>query len=138
MSQIITHCVAFLFGTITGATGAYFADKYTDQRRQKEKSSIESEQFCKIQGQMPELIKEMKADLGNPENKFVREFFLTSKKWMLNAGGKCFVYYHEDHADLQGKIHVLENMGYVLDITPHNAPKYRMTEEFVSLVLDSN
>ena len=84
---------------------------------------------------MPELIAEMKEDLTNPENQFIREFFLSRREFILNRGAPCFIYYENDHENLQGKVHILENMDYVIDITPGNAPKYRMTEEFVSLVL---
>ena len=137
MNQIITHCVAFLVGAFTGAAGKYLADKYTDRRRRAESESEGRTQLRQIQQKMPELIAEMRADLSDPEHGFSREFFVVSKKWTLNTGGKCFIYYHEDHADLQGKVHILENVGYVIDITPGNAPKYRMTEEFVALVLES-
>lgn len=86
---------------------------------------------------MPELIAEMKNDLLQPGEGLIREFFLSNKGYVLNAGSKCFVYYEDDHPDLQSKIHILENLGFIIDITPGNAPKYRMTEEFVQLVLST-
>jgi hypothetical protein len=93
--------------------------------------------FQKVKKSMPELIAEMKKDLTNTGNEFMREFFIVSKRWSLNAADPCFVYYFEDHEDLQGKIHVLENQGFVMDVTPGNAKKYRMLEDFVELVVSS-
>ncbi|HEQ60879.1 MAG TPA: hypothetical protein ENN74_04635 [Firmicutes bacterium] len=83
---------------------------------------------------MPKLLVEMKHDLAKPEHCDTREFFISQREWLLNAAG-CFVYYENDHPGLQGKIHVLENLGYVVEITAGDTPKYRMTEEFVQLVL---
>jgi len=93
--------------------------------------------FLKVKTSMPELIAEMKEDLTKAGNEFNREFFIVSKRWTLNVVGPCFVYYFEDHEDLQGKIHVLENYGFVIDVTPGNAKKYRMIEDFVELVVAS-
>jgi hypothetical protein len=92
--------------------------------------------FLKVKTSMPELIAEMKEDLTKEGNEFNREFFIVSRRWTLNVV-RCFFYYFEDHGDLQGKIHVLENYGFVKDVTPGNAKKYRMIEDFVELVVAS-
>lgn len=44
-----------------------------------------------------------------------------------------FVYYVNNN--LQNKVHILKNLGYVIDITPGNVSIYRMTEEFVKFIL---
>ena len=85
---------------------------------------------------MPALIAEMKAGLQGKDGKFVREFFVVNKNVTLGGSSKLrFVYYFEDHEYLQGKLDVLENYGFIEDVTPGNCPIYRMTEEFVKLVL---
>ena len=104
-------------------------EENTRGRRQKE--------FNKVMAKMSDLIREMKQDLSKEGDQFTREFFLLSRKWAFNPAGKCFVYYFEDHEELQGKVHVLENNGWVGDVTSGNTKKYRMTEEFVELVLTS-
>ena len=101
-----------------------------------ETKSIEAA-LLKVKSSMPELIVEIKEDLAKEGNEFIREFFIISKCWTLNAIDRCFVYYFEDHENLQGKIHILENYGFVVDVTPKNTKKYRMTEEFVNLLLTS-
>jgi len=93
--------------------------------------------FQKVKSAMPELIAEMRADLAGEGSEFIREFFVVSRNWVLNLRDPCFCYYFEDHDNLQGKIHVLENQGFVIDVTPGNAKKYRMTEEFVELLVSS-
>jgi len=85
---------------------------------------------------MPELIAEIKNDLMQEGDNLIREFFISKRSYSLNPGSKCFVYFEDDHPDLQSKVHILENLGFVIDITPGNAPKYRMTEEFVKLVVN--
>ncbi len=79
----------------------------------------------------------MKEDLSNKEYQFIREFFLLSKRLEFNPSKNYFSYYLEEHKDLLDKIIVLENHGYVMDITSTSTKKYRMTEEFVEMVLNS-
>ena len=43
----------------------------------------------------------------------------------------------EDHDNLCGQIDILENQGYLTDVTPKNTPIYRMSEEFVRHILNS-
>lgn len=93
--------------------------------------------FLKVKASMPELIAEMKEDLTKEGNEFIREFFINSTSWTLNVIDPHFVYYFEDHENLQGKIHILENYGFVIDVTHGKTKKYRMTEEFVVLLLAS-
>jgi len=93
--------------------------------------------FLKVKSSMPELIAEMKKDLTKEGNDLIREFFIVSKRWELNVVDHYFVYYFEEHENLQGKVHVLENYGFVIDVTSENVKKYRMTEEFIDLLLTS-
>ena len=84
---------------------------------------------------MPELILEMKKDLTNPKTQFLREFFVISKHHSLNTGGKNeLVYYFEEHDYLEGKCQILENEGYLINVTPVNATKYRFNEHFVEMI----
>jgi hypothetical protein len=95
--------------------------------------------FAEVARQMPELIAEMKTDLEQENGRFVREFFVLKKTHCLGGSDKPrFAYYEEDHSNLRGKLDLLEHHGYIHDVTPKNAPIYRMTEEFVRLVLASS
>jgi len=133
-----THFIAFLVGVATGAAGNYFASKYTDRRRDSEKAKKAKDTFRKVKDQMPDLIAEMKVDFTKHENSSIREFVvLPSDKVLFNSQQQRFLYFENQHQNLKGKIAVLENQGYVIDVTVSNAPIYRITEEFWDLVLKS-
>lgn len=86
---------------------------------------------------MPELIKEMQEKLTKPENDLIREFFiLPNNRVAFNAGGKKYLFYfEEEHHNLLHKIKLLQDHGFVEDITHIKAPKYRMSEGYVGLIL---
>jgi hypothetical protein len=133
-----THFLTFLLGAAIGAAGNYLALKYTDRRRDSEESKKEKNTFKKIIGQMPELIAEMKADFSRKENSFVREFFvLPHDKIPCNSEKPRFSYYENEHQNLKNKIEILENRGYIIDVSSSTTPIYRLTEEFWDLVLHS-
>ena len=128
--------VSFVVGVATGAAGKYLADKFTDQRRDEAKNKKAKQEFNKIRSQMPELIAEMKADFNRHENDSTREFvILPSDKVTFNSTQSRFIYYENQHQNLKGQIDVLENHGYIIDVTFSNAPIYRITEEFWRRVL---
>jgi hypothetical protein len=92
--------------------------------------------FQKVKSAMPDLVREMRADLSREGGEFVREFVLARKRWMMGPGtAHSFFYYYEDHDNLDGKIQILENYGFVTDVTTGNAKRYRLREEFVELLL---
>jgi CHAT domain len=96
-----------------------------------------SQGFLQVKEQMPALIAAIKEALQSEDDRFVREFFVMSKRHSLVGSEKPrFVFYEEDHDNLRGKVDILENHGYVTDVTPGNTPIYRMSEKFVRLVLE--
>jgi uncharacterized protein YlbG (UPF0298 family) len=135
LTQIGSHAGAFLIGAITGAAGKYLADKYTDRRRYKESAVNLRRNFINVASAMPELIQEIQRDLQREELKVVRDLYiLPSKRVVFNLSGKYFVYYEDEHDDLQHKFKRLEDYGFVRDVTCTNTPKYRMSDEFVNYV----
>ena len=132
---MIGYLIAFLFGALTGAAATYLGNRLTDQHRKKEAVSDGHREFESVRTKMPDLISEIRSDLETDGNELLREFFLSKRAHILNPGNPCFVYYEDDHPDLQSKVHILENVAYVVDVTPGNAPKYLMTEEFVDHIL---
>ena len=135
--DIGSMALGFLVGAATGATGTYFAHKYTDRRREKEAGKQAKKHFLKIKEQMPKLIEEMRADLLRDGNACVREFFvLEDKKVVLGGSEKDqFVYYEDNHENLRGQLDILESEGYIFEVPHGNVPIYRMTEEFVQLLM---
>ena len=90
----------------------------------------EATPFAQAELLMPELIKEMRADLGN--HPLSREFVVMSKNHVYWAGGHELVYYHEDHAQLESKLRILQNLGLIQDITYNDADRYVMSEGFAA------
>jgi hypothetical protein len=92
--------------------------------------------FQKVKSAMPDLVSEMRADLSREGDELIREFFLVSQRWVMNYGRTPrFAYYYEGHDNLDGKIQILENYGFVADVSTGRAKKYRMMEQFVELLL---
>lgn len=134
--DIQSTLAGFLVGVATGAAGSYFGNKYTDRRKEREAARRTQRQFADVKKKMPELIAEMKADLSTADGQHVREFFVLEKRSHRLGGSEKprFCYYVEEHGDLHGKLSILGNHGYLIDVTPGNTPIYRMTEEFVELI----
>jgi len=137
MADTITNTLlAYLAGILTAAGGAYFGNKYTDQRRTQENKAEADNKFRQIAAMMPKLIKEMQSDLCNPELTMVRTFFvLSNPRVSFCSDGRYLFYYQDKHADLLNSLELLESHGYIIDRTKTNTPKYLMTEEFVEYVL---
>lgn len=111
----------------------YYGEKFTDQRRKQEARQESRRQFESVCQQMPDLIKEMQENLA--EMPHVRQFFVLPKGAELGGtASPAFKYYDSPDKPLQSWVQVLENHGYVVDITSKSTPKYRMTKEFVNLI----
>jgi hypothetical protein len=134
MNEIASHALAFLLGTPTGAAGTYFADKYTDKRRLRESSTATQTEFSNLLELMPDLLREMQQDFAQPGRASLREFFVIPKGAQLWATPNNFYYEDDGTNNYLGKARILEARGYVIDVTPGNAPKFQMTEEFVALL----
>jgi len=134
--DLTSTAIGFLVGTATGAAGGYFASKYTDRRREKEGVKKAKKEFLAIKKRMPKLIAEMSTDLAGEGNADIREFFVLPNRKVCLGGSKKprFIYYEEDHSNFRGKLDILENAGYICDMTPKNTPIFRMVEEFVELL----
>lgn len=74
--DIVSALVGFLVGTATGAAGQYFADKYTDQRREKQLAKEQARLWRAIEQRFPAVIAEMRSDFSSQENRHVRVFFV--------------------------------------------------------------
>lgn len=83
--------------------------------------------FAKVETLMPELLSEMREDLTKYHLR--REFVLLKKGWSYWASGTEFMYYYEDHDQLDNKVRILENCGLIRDITSKNVNRFVMTEK---------
>lgn len=94
--------------------------------------------FGKLVEVMPQLLAEMKADLSSADNKFVREFVpLESKGIVFNHDKPRFEYYGDTHEHLLNQVDIIEDAGFIYVVHHSKYHRiYRMTEEFVTLLLD--
>lgn len=82
---------------------------------------------------MPDLIAAMRQDLQ--EHPIMREFVILKKGGAYNTQDELYLaYFYEDHPDLDSKLHVLENLGFVADVTRTNVSRFRFSETFVELL----
>jgi hypothetical protein len=85
--------------------------------------------FQRLDTRMPELLAEMRADLA--KNPFSREFVLLNKGWIYYGRGHELVYFYEDHAELDNKIQIMQNVGAIKDIAFNRVKRFIFTEPFV-------
>ena|GEM_PF-2866910 len=112
---------------------AHWAQRSTDRRRKKERQREAEDAYRRLAGQMPELIAEMGRNLR--EHPLWREFVLRRKDDGFTSRSPVLSYYYQDHAELDAKVRLLKDRGFVDDITLTNTPRYRMAEGFVELLL---
>ncbi len=78
---------------------------------------------------MPALLEEMREDLSNHPTS--REFVVLKSTWVYNSPDFYLAYYLDQHEDLEGKLQVLENLGFIRDITYNSVRRFLFQEQFV-------
>ena len=123
--------------SLTKGKGVSLTHKFPDEHHLHNFVSASEKKFKKVQNMMPELITQFKTDLSTEDSKFIREFFVLPNNRVCLGGSEKprLIYYEDEHKGLRNKIDILENQGFLIDVTPGNAPIYRMTEEFVELII---
>ena len=128
--------VGFLLGAITAGAGGYIATKCTDQRRTQEQLDKEKNKFQEVARLMPEIVRDLGSLLSKPGTLLVRKIVvLANSRVVFTPSETCFYLMGDQYKDLAGKISILENTGYIVAISKDGAEIYRMTEEFVKLVV---
>ena len=92
--------------------------------------------FLRTYEEMPVLLNEMREGLLS--DPYVREFFVLSSRQisLARTTQTRWIYYDEDHPNLLDKIHILEERGFVRDVTTAgSAPIFRMTDDFAQCLL---
>lgn len=96
-----------------------------------------AEAYQKAKRLMPAFLTAVKQDLT--QSPTFREFILKEKEVIADSAGRPLVSYaFETYADLQNKVHILENMGFVKDVSFNKVPRYRLQEDFVDQLLADN
>ena len=96
--------------------------------------SVAERSFLDVQKMMPNLIAEIKNDLKRDES--IREFFVTSKLRAYDDYGsqEHFLYFYEEHENLQKKIDTLQACGFVLVGKQDNQKMYQFSEDFFEFI----
>ena len=137
--DILSLSVGFLVGAITGATGNYVADKYTDQRRKRELAKEQAGIWQDIEKRFPSVIAEMREDFSHPENKSIRTFFVKSQGTVIGIMSEPSLQYDTGtHPDIQAAVSYLISKGFVTDITTTSCPMYRVQEVLIDWLKKPN
>ncbi|EKF9492418.1 MULTISPECIES: hypothetical protein [Vibrio] len=134
----LSLAVGFLVGTLTGASGTYFGNKYTDIRHRQEQKKAEREMWLTLERKYPNLISEMKEDFSNPQNLSIRKFAIKSSKMTLNVGERCFEYHTDKHIDIFSSVDHLKDLGLVEELYVPGCPMYRFKERFAEYLIGKN
>lgn len=92
--------------------------------------------LARLEADLPELFAEMREDLkGLPH---CREFVLLHERSSYNGSpyDPILSYGINKHHNLRQKVRILENYGFVTNITHNNVPRFSMSEEFVEYLKD--
>jgi hypothetical protein len=113
------------------ATAECSAARALGRRRAPE--SEPDDVFVEAERLMPELLAEMRADVGSDATQLVCEFVLLASSSCVFCHAKPqFEYYEKTHPNLRLQVDWLEQKGLVVDVTTGNAPVYRMVPAFIS------
>jgi len=136
MNSWASHIITFISGLLVGILGNYYATRLADKAKNKDAIIEKKKLFKKVEMMMPELIKEMRDDISSEKMKKCKEFvILPTKGTVFNSKEPLFSYFESEHQYLHSNIKVLEENGFVIDITSTNTPRYQFNEDFLSMLL---
>ncbi len=95
------------------------------------------EKLQELEKLMPDLIAEMRQDVLGDDTKLVREFRVMIRPDFPLFGGSSprqFAYYEETHADLRNMLSLLNDAGFIWQVTFEQFPIYRMTDDFINFL----
>ena len=88
--------------------------------------------FLEAERLMPELIAEMREDVRSDQTQLVRQFgILPSPGVVFGHTKPRFVYFETEHPQLLLQVDWLEEMGFVVDVTPKSTPTFGIAPEFI-------
>src|SRR5271156_4514736 len=90
--------------------------------------------FARLEELIPGLLCQMRQDFN--ECVLCREFVLLKKVWSYTPGYPQFMYFYDDHADLDSQIRILQNYSLVEDISDGNVKRYVISEELAEYLTD--
>ncbi len=136
MNSIVSYIVTFISGLAVGILGNYYATRLADKAKNKDAIKEKSNLFKQAEMKMPELIKEMRNDICSENMKNCKEFIIQpTRGTVFNSKQPLFTYFESEHPYLQSNIRILEENGFVVDITKTNTPRYQFNEDFIVMLM---
>jgi hypothetical protein len=137
--DVLSVSISFLIGAATGAAGNYFADKYTDARRDKKLAKEQTKLWQDIEARFPAVIADMRESFCSAEGKNVRAFFVKSSNTTIALISEpCFEFHTDELPDLHPAVLHLARHEFITDITPGNCPMYRVHEKLIDWLVKPN
>ncbi|MGD2027635.1 MAG: hypothetical protein PVI99_07450 [Anaerolineales bacterium] len=95
--------------------------------------------FHQLRRRMPALINEMTEDVTLDTENEIDEFVILANEGVkFDSEIPRFVYYESVHTNLRRHLALLEKEGFITIVSKANAPIYRMTESFLTLLARQN
>lgn len=124
MKQESPQCLAILLPSLL------------NKDREQESIRRKKQKFQKTMALMPEIMNHLRSLLSQPGTDLVREIVvLANSRIVFTPSKKCFIFLGDRYKDLAGKISILEELKYIVSVSKDGADIYKMTEEFVGLIL---
>jgi hypothetical protein len=83
--------------------------------------------FERLQLLIPDFLTEMSGDLTR--SPLDREFVLLKRSWSYSGRSCEFAYYYDDHPKLDSIVRILQNFGFIYEITAGNVKRFAIAEE---------
>ena len=136
LAEVGSHVLVFALGVGSGVVASYLSAGLNDARQERKARRAAQSAFDAVRDQMVTFIGELRSDLvEHPKQREIS--IVPNRNVMMNTGGETtLIYYRSEHPELLASIRILENHGYVRDVTSGNVPRYRLSEGFVAHVLE--
>ena len=126
MSSVITHLLAFVIGAVIGVL-------YASKRSGSGGQAQSDKTLRRLYKQYPDFFNSLRTELARDEFREVREFAIldTAQSTFVSDDVKL-IYYEDEIADLRTIAGMLEEYGYIDEVTRGKTPLYRLRESFVT------
>ncbi len=136
MDDLADNILFAVIGAVLGVAGTVAGQSLIEWKRGRSDRSKRNGAFRRVEAQMPSVIGEMRTDLKGDGSLVVREIaIIPSRNLIFNSSKRRFVYYEDEHEDLRPKIDILEQAGFLELVRSGDFPFYRMSDEFVELLV---
>lgn len=109
-------------------------------KEKKEHSSNQKKIFKSLSKEHHKLFVEMKSDLNNPKERYQFDFYLGHRQG-LSSHGDGYVYYIDEHPELESIIKLLQSKSCISKISSGykgHVSQYRFNEWFVNQLIKWN